>query len=790
MSLAYLAGYPRWVAWILQPSEDGAKPRKVPVHPVSGIPCDYTDPACHTTYAEVMMAGRQPAFVFCEGDGLWFLDLDNCRLPDNSWSELAQSIVRSFGGHALCEISQSGNGLHLFGWASSIPQHRCRNVLLGLELYHTKRFVAFTGREAYGAIDADTAEPLAHLVSQYFSPSRGHAGSDIVDWTTAPMPGFGLGLSDDELLKIMLRSGTRSAGAMFSSAHVAFADLWEGHSDALACKWPSSTPGQLYDASEADSALACHLAYWTAKDCAAIERFMLRSALARPKYDRPDYLPRTILNACQLVRETATPRIPAVSPSAEIVTPAMVRARGISCMTPAEQITFFNGCVYVSDLNRIWVACDGSLQDKARFEVTFGGCDFAFKAEKTEKSAWEAYLKNHYYTPRIAKATCFRPELESGTITWDGLLNIYRPNNIPMKEGDASKWVTHLRKLFPKPRDFDIITTYLAATVRSPGAKHQWAPVIQGCEGNAKTLIHVALAYAIGAPYVHIARAASLARTGIQFNKWINNTLYVCFEEINVGDRRDFLEEIKDLITNRTVAVEGKGLDQTVGDNRANFLFLTNHKDAIPTTRENRRYAVFFTPQQSLDDLTACGMDRAYFADLWDWVEGRNRYHHLGPQGGLRIIAHWLHHDAEVVEEFDPRGACQRAPSTSSSEEAYEVSLGAVEQEIIELVESGAPGFCGGWISSYHLGLALERLRLGRMTRIRRHQIMTGLGYVVHPSLPGGRCTNFLEGLNTRPRLYLKQGHLALNFADPRAIQKAYEEAQRQPATGLASQFC
>ena len=796
-ALAPLARYPRWINWELRPDPHRPdKPRKVPLSPRTGLACDPTDPANHCTYDDAVATGRAVGFVFMAGDGLWFLDLDNCREGDG-WSHLAQDIVRAFGGMAACEVSQSGRGLHLFGWSAVIPDHACKNIPLGMELYHHARFVALTDSGTSGGITHDTSAALAAVAAQFFVKTA--ASSDVVDWTDGPQEGGGLPDTDDDaLIRIMLRSGQRSAGALFNAAHVAFADLWEANAEALGARWPSDRQ-EPYDGSSVDAALAAQLAYWTAKDCERMLRLMHRSALVRDKWERADYLPRTILGACRTVANVVRPRelqapltpglmatvgepgapatIDSPGPPAGAVQPA---GRGVGFMAASEQQRFFASCVYVTDLNRVWVPGDGSLQDKARFDITYGGVDFDVRVEgKAEKSAWEAFTRNHYYAPTVASNVCFRPELPSGIVTYDGLVNTYRPVNTPEAPGDVSKWLAHMEKLFPVADDRAIITTWLAATLRSPGAKHQWALVIQGCEGNGKTLLNTVMSFAIGNPYVHVARAASLAKTGMQFNKWVTGKLYICFEEINVSEKRHFLEEIKDIITNRSIAIEGKGMDQATGDNRANLIFFTNHKDAVPVTKENRRYAIFFCAQQSEADLIPQGLDSGYFADLWDWLEGRNAYADLGPQAGLRAVNHWLRHVAHVDARYDPRGQCQRAPVTSSTDAARHESLGTIEQEVLEHVHAGAAGFAGGWISAYHLGQLLERMRMGRMSHAKRRDMLKLLGYVLHPGLPDGRCPAALEGIGQRPRIYVREGHLSLQLPHATAIQHAYETAQK-----------
>src|SRR3546814_19247025 len=61
------------------------------------------------------------------------------------------------------------------------------------------------------------------------------------------------------------------------------------------------------------------------------------------------------------------------------------------------------------------------------------------------------------------------------------------------------------------------------------------------------------------------------------------------------------------------VEIQRKGVDQFTADNRANFILTSNRRDAINKTANDRRYAVFFTAQQSAEDKTRDGLTDAYF---------------------------------------------------------------------------------------------------------------------------------------------------------------------------------
>lgn len=69
-------------------------------------------------------------------------------------------------------------------------------------------------------------------------------------------------------------------------------------------------------------------------------------------------------------------------------------------------------------------------------------------------------------------------------------------------------------------------------------------------------------------------------------------------------------------------------------------------------------------------------------------------------------MAHWLA-TYPIPYELNPASGAHRAPKTSSDAESVAQALGVVEQEILEAIEEGKPGF---------VGLGVVR-RIGRAAR-------------------------------------------------------------------------
>jgi hypothetical protein len=300
-ALSALVAWRQWICWRAEPSRTRpGKIDKLPCGPHGAVanahdPAIWLDAATACTLAAAFGEGYGVGFVFTAADPFFFVDIDAC-LDAGAWSATAQDLCGRFNGAAV-EISQSGAGLHIIGQGAA-PMHRKRNAALGVEFYTEGRFVALTGTSAIGDAGTDHTAALHQLVADYLQPdaANGTGGDWFAAWEAARAAGVSaewIGPTDDALLiERALRS--QSAAAAFGGK-ASFRDLWEANADALAKAFPD--PQRPYDASCADAALAQHLAFWTGKDCDRIACLMQRSNLKRDKWERPDYLPRTILSA-------------------------------------------------------------------------------------------------------------------------------------------------------------------------------------------------------------------------------------------------------------------------------------------------------------------------------------------------------------------------------------------------------------------------------------------------------------------------------------------------------------
>lgn len=785
-----MAAYSQFIVTQLVPdSKHPGKTKKFPYNVAEGEVGSAHDPALWMTAQEAIQIanawgglqdtphGKQGfgvGFVLTEHDPFWFIDIDNATV-DGQWIDQAATLCGAVQGCAV-ELSQSGTGLHLIGSASARFEHRCKNPDMHADLYTEGRFIALTGIQAAGDAGVDFTAQLGQVVATYFPPKQTLTSRE---WTTDPRPDWD-GIEDDVELIIAANSKI-SADAAFGKK-AAFTHLWHADEAVLGRAFPDDQGVKAWDGNRADMALAQHLAFWTGCNCERMERIMYQSALVRDKWeDRPEYVQDTIMLACAQQGEVHSRKGNAeeldYSNAPESIDEieddryrSTAKLKDHDPIYSAQfQLDYFKNCVYVAKLDRI-LTPSGELLNQSQFKNTYGGAQFAMDIYNKghTKNAWEAFTQSRAVDFPKALATVFKPQLTPFSFLNRGgqqYVNCYIPLDIDATPGNIDPFLNHLRLILPIATDREILLAYMAAAVQHKGIKFQWAPLLQGVEGNGKSLISEVLNYALGDRYCHWPKSEDIDN---KFNSWMLNKLMILVEDIYVPDgRREMLEALKPMVTGKRLDIQAKGVDQVTLDVCANFIFNSNHRDAIRKTRNDRRFCVFYTAQQSVDDLTRDGITSAYFREIYGWLDN----------GGYAHVTHYLA-EYDIPDHLNPAGGCTRAPITSATEAVIQESLGTVEQAVLEAVDSGKYGFKGGFISSYWLNELLEELRRN-VPLNKRKELLESIGYYAHPGLKDGRVNNALscDG-QTKSRIYVKKGHPTETVTSGAEIAKLYESAQ------------
>jgi hypothetical protein len=837
-----LANRRMFILYRVERREDG-KTDKLPTNPTTGDNLNGQDPSHWMQPHEALQWAYQwnlarPAgvesygvgIVIYEGCGVFALDFDYCREASGGWMPHVINFEGRFRG-AYAETSLSGKGRHVFGsYAGAVPPHGVKNKTYRMEAYTKARFIALTGEDVAGSVLTDCTKALGAFLAEFFpeNPEPEHG----VEWTTAPVASWRGPTDDAQLIARAIRS--ISARAVFGGG-AAFGDLWRADAEILAKAFPSQNSHSAWDGSAADQALANHLAFWTGNDCERMLRLMWQSGLVRDKWNRADYLPRTILGATGTQREwyiekepaersvtplavgsTATtalgadtpdqalqaapspvPAPPGVPPPPTVPSPPGTVTIELAVPSPPASAEkplkpgelppvgeycnihmmrqMFEGYCYVRDIHAIQLP-DGSTTTKERFDSMFGGPQYAMTADgqKPTKSAWDAYtLSEIYRFPRV-DTQYFKPGVATGTIRErEGRkeINSYRPAEVRSVKGDPAPFLDLVQRMLPEGRDAQILLSYMAACCRNLGSKFSWCVFLQGAKGNGKTTVAKVLEYCLSLRYTHWAKADQL---GEKFNSVFVDKLLVVVDEMYSDDTRELQEILKQLVTADRIEVRPMYAEKTMKEVCFNMMLISNHQNGVRIDLDERRYAPLFCAQQSKADRIRDGLDNAYFLKLRKWLWGNDAE-------GAAIVYDYLM-SFDIPDEFNPATECIVAPFTTSTELAATASLGGVEQELVEAIKQEHEGFRNGWISSQAVDFLLARCGKDKaIPRNARKNLVTSLGYTPHPSLGAEGMLSVPMPDGARPRLYVQKGHpWAVDYLSPEQVKQGFIDAQKR----------
>lgn len=288
----------QWICWRLERTQKTDKPTKTPYDPHTGRRASSIDPATWGTLEEAQASYEKYGytglgFVFTKEDDIVGVDIDHCR--DKETGTLNETATAILGRCATyTEISPSGEGVHLF-YLGSIPEGGNKNSGTGVEMYAHSRYFTMTGNRLDGApltVESGVdALPWIHTSFVKIAKPEKKAKPQKEQRAKKRTGGNGP-LSDEAVLE----------KAMAADKESRFAKLWAGD-------WQSLYGSQ----SEADMALCCKLAFWTAKNRLQMDRLFRQSALFRDKWDvrhhsdGATYGEETLAKAIDLVLDTYQP---------------------------------------------------------------------------------------------------------------------------------------------------------------------------------------------------------------------------------------------------------------------------------------------------------------------------------------------------------------------------------------------------------------------------------------------------------------------------------------------------
>ncbi|AUR88254.1 hypothetical protein NVP1111B_60 [Vibrio phage 1.111.B._10N.286.45.E6] len=301
-------------------------------------------------------------------------------------------------------------------------------------------------------------------------------------------------------------------------------------------------------------------------------------------------------------------------------------------------------------------------------------------------------------------------------------VNVFRGLSVEPVEGDTSLFHDLMDRLFSCDSDKSMIIDYMAAMIQNAGGeKVKHGPFIQGTQGNGKSTIGKIVRNIIGMESCAIPSNNDLHE---KYNGWALGKLFATVEEVKAKGY-DTMDSIKTLITEDSISFRMMKSDSFLADNKCNFMFFSNHKDGVLIDKNERRYSVFFTDQQCVEDVARDfgGVVNSrdhnnqpgvrYFDKLYEWLNN----------GGYESICY------ELVNRDISGFSLLRAPHTSHLKEAIEHSRSNNEQIIQDGMESGAVYGEGRVVSLKQIDEFLKDSHV-KMTPKQKRLSLNSLGFV------------------------------------------------------------
>ncbi|PZO66382.1 MAG: hypothetical protein DI498_06900, partial [Paracoccus denitrificans] len=274
-------------------------------------------------------------------------------------------------------------------------------------------------------------------------------------------------------------------------------------------------------------------------------------------------------------------------------TPGGVVNEGL--LMPEDCMKYFEGCTFIASESKI-LTKHGEMRGRIAFNAVYGGPRFVYQPNGSPTDdAWKAATQSTFAKIPTASKLRFHPEFSYGEYIDDENrktigdsrkgtcgFNVFRKHYFEISDDQPTLFLEHIERLIPDETDRNHLFDYLAHNAKYPGHKIPWSPFVQSAEGAGKGVLKHILLYVAGPTQSHVPNAKELNGSGSKFNAWMRNKTMLVVDEVMTDDRRDLVETLKPFISEGSVEYQGKGADQTKGDNYANWAFFSNHKDAVP----------------------------------------------------------------------------------------------------------------------------------------------------------------------------------------------------------------
>lgn len=206
---------------------------------------------------------------------------------------------------------------------------------------------------------------------------------------------------------------------------------------------------------------------------------------------------------------------------------------------------------------------------------------------------------------------------------------------------------------------YEWVLKWLAYPIQHRGAKMRTALIFHGAQGAGKNLFFEAYAKIFG----RYGRIIGQAEIDDKFNDWASGKLFMIADEVVARQELFHIKnKIKALITGDSIRINPKNVAAHDERNHVNIVFLSNEKQPLVLEKDDRRFAVIWTPDQGHEN---------YYADIAEEVAS----------GGIAAL-----HDYLVNLELGDFNEHSKPPMTRAKQDLIDINLDSSEQFIDEFL--------------------------------------------------------------------------------------------------------
>lgn len=408
---------------------------------------------------------------------------------------------------------------------------------------------------------------------------------------------------------------------------------------------------------------------------------------------------------------------------------------------------------FIDDIEENWVYAIGTKTffdlkdmtgyDKEQFDDIHSGA--------TDKKKPSAFAIRHPGMPKVYTPTYF-PGQEK-IIEEHGKLriNLWRRPKVKAAQGDVSVFLDLVEYLAGESAW--IIHDFMAYILRNPGDKVLWAILLQGSPGIGKSLLVRVYMKLLG---IHNVSQPTNKIVHEKYNDWIKACQLVVVHELMAMGRLEMMNTLKDPITEPTLRIREMLKPTYEMDNRANFFFLTNYEDAIIIPKDDRRFAVIFSPAKK--------REKEFYRKVVSWMEN----------DGPAALLHYYLHEHEFDARFDAK---DDAPMTAGKMKMQAATRHPVEAMVMDaFIDAEFP--MHGRLANFTSIMDMVTLRHRNITKIELATHLKACGFE-----PVGGRMRLKE--NERGRLYAIRSPEMLRDLPDAKLREIFLEQEERYSRGM-----